>query len=129
MTAAHSAEPHSADSITRVVRVPLRFQEARTMSLLDCFREAAPDLADPRLREKLVRVLRRHPELVEVWDGYSADKRTDAGPYLEGCATAFFDSRGDWPQRRLVRKFGAPAEAAADFIYREACWVLEHREV
>lgn len=85
----------------------------------------------PHLRDKIVFLdavtdeLRRRPELVERWQHYSWDKRSSPSPYL--CAeddppsTGFYDGT---TRARRTRVFNDAIGACADFILREAAWVL-----
>jgi hypothetical protein len=74
--------------------------------------------------------LRDQPELVQVWRTYSGDKRTSPSPYF---------GRGGWrdaPDLEVgfyesgshdVKQHTDELQACADFIHREAVWVLEQR--
>jgi hypothetical protein len=66
--------------------------------------------------------LRRDAGLVEAWQGYSWDKRTSPSPYLDGVEVGFYDGG-----RRDVATHRDEASACADFLFREASWVLNRR--
>ena len=76
--------------------------------------------------------LRQHPELIDEWYGYAVDKRVDRGPYFKfgdegGCAeVGFYD-----PDRGYldVMHHSDPADACADFLWREANWILRRERV
>jgi hypothetical protein len=80
-----------------------------------------------------------HPAEVEHWLDYSADKRSSPSPYLRpvprqpdqadepyGYEVGFFDKM--LGHLDVIHHVDA-AEAAADFLYREATWVLQRRQV
>nr|WP_062331569.1 hypothetical protein [Herbidospora sakaeratensis] len=85
---------------------------------------ARPHLSD---RDAFLAAVRRRldarPELVGAWQGYSFDKRTGAGPYLDlrpgSCRVGFYDDGF-----HDVTVHADAAGACADFIHREAVWVL-----
>ncbi|MGH7686776.1 MAG: hypothetical protein ACREN2_08170 [Candidatus Dormibacteria bacterium] len=94
-------------------------------SILQNFRLAAPVLSDlPRLRGCVETYLVEHAELVAAWQSYSYDKRSSPSPYLDDKKVGFYD-RG----YRDVRQYHDRTRACADFICREAAWVLEGRRV
>jgi|SRR5262245_9851272 len=69
--------------------------------------------------------LRGHPVLIDAWQAYSEDKRA-AGPYLDlnSLEVGLYDASAGY---RDVRAHADPVDACADFICREAMWVLECR--
>jgi hypothetical protein len=69
--------------------------------------------------------LRGHPEVIGAWQGYSEDKRA-AGPYLDlnRLEVGLYDASAGY---RDVRAHTDAVDACADFIYREAVWVLQCR--
>ena len=89
------------------------------------FSEADPDLSDQSSFVRLVRAhLERDPELVRAWQSYSWDKRGSPSPYLDEGQVGFFDG-----ERRDVAEYDDPAAACADFLFREATWVLRRERV
>ena len=53
------------------------------MSIYQRFDAACPPLADrATFHEAVAHWLRRHPELIDQWQTYSADKRTSPSPYF-----------------------------------------------
>jgi hypothetical protein len=97
-------------------------------SILELFREAAPPLDDrEQFLASVLAFLRDRPELAEQWLLYSLDKRTSPSPYMSTrggeAATiwevGFYDA-GD----RDVAQHPDGVTACADFLYREAMWVL-----
>ena len=131
------------DWVDRLCRVPLTFR-AGQMSLLEVFREPGAPLSD---RAQFLRTveswLREHPEFVEVCQRYSEDKRTGRGPYFGTGRAALevgflrtdvtyvgpFEAIANRVECVDVRLHGDPIEACADFIYREADWVLTRPRV
>lgn len=90
-----------------------------TLSIRERFERAAPDLDDPAILDYLRRRLGRDSDLVDAWQSYSDDKRSSPSPYLDGLEVGFYDAgRGD------VSRHDHPVDACADFIHREARWVL-----
>jgi hypothetical protein len=98
-------------------------------SIRQLFEPAWPHLDD---RDAFLAVvserLRQYPGLIDAWVGYCEDKRTDRGPYLRVnlVEVGFHDSsvREIGAQHQVVRLHRDPVAACADFIYREAVWVL-----
>jgi hypothetical protein len=66
--------------------------------------------------------LRRHPDLIDAWQRYCEDKRT-AGPCLDlqSLEVGVYEASTG---RRDVRRYANPVDCCAEFIYREAIWVL-----
>ena len=107
--------------VDRVCCVPRDFWGDKT--IIGLFREASPDLSDrQRFIELVSGYLDRHEELLETWQTYSYDKRSSPSPYLDGTEVGFFSG-----ERTNVRRYEKSLDACADFIYREASWVLERR--
>jgi hypothetical protein len=97
-------------------------------SIRELFESAKPDLSD---RDDFLTAvdarLRAHPELVDAWSGYAADKRTMPSPYLVVDEEEGSSEVGSLTQdgRRLDRRrYFDTAAACADFIYRESRHVL-----
>jgi hypothetical protein len=71
--------------------------------------------------------LQQHPELVDQWRRYSADKRTSSGPYLGRTGQSVPLEVGYYSQDvgpLDVRHHSDVIDGCADFIYRETLWVL-----
>jgi hypothetical protein len=68
-------------------------------------------------------VLEREPQLVDAWHNYSYDKRSTPSLYLDGTEVGFYDTE---PGRSDVNTYDDALAACAEFICREAAWVL-HR--
>lgn len=58
---------------------------------------------------------------MDAWQGYSYDKRTTSGPYLDRKKVGYFDGSGMVD----VRQYHDPSRACADFVCREAITVLQ----
>jgi hypothetical protein len=102
-------------------------------SIMQLFEAAAPDLSErSEFLAAVTEWLRKHPGLVEQWYGYSLDKRGSPSPYLEADRTGvplevgFYDTTLG---RLDVTHHVDTTEACADFIYREASWVLRRERV
>jgi len=86
--------------------------------LRQLFGRASPDLSDAARAAALIRLrLGEDPALAEAWQTYSCDKRSR--PYLDDCEVGLFDGK-----RREVVRYEDRLDACADFIIREARWVL-----
>lgn len=104
-----------------MARVPLSFRTSGK-SLSAEFEEIAPNLDDlDALRGAVLEVLERDPLLADAWQTYSYDKRSSPSPYLDGTQVGFFDTDTG---RSDVRTYDDPLAACAEFICREAAWVL-----
>lgn len=112
--------PEWVEPLCRIVMI----WRASGKSPLQNFRDAAPDLSDPsRLRSLVCDYLAVHPDLIDAWQGYSYDKRTSSGPYMDRKKVGYFDGEHD----QDVRQYHDRARACADFVCREAVAVLEHQ--
>jgi hypothetical protein len=111
-------EPAWAD---RVCCVPRDFLGDQT--IIGLFREASPDLSDrQRFIELVSSYLNLHQELIETWQNYSYDKRLSPSPYLDRTEVGFYSGG-----HRNVQHYEKTLDAGADFMHREATWVLERR--
>jgi len=104
-----------------LVQIPVMYRGG-LKSPLELFTEANPDLSD---RSRFVNLvadrLKNDSALVRTWQDYSADKRVDSGPYLDGTKVGYY-SDGQYRDKRSHPK---PYIACADFIFREAQTILE----
>lgn len=73
--------------------------------------------------------LKREPTLVTAWQLYSYDKRSTPSPYLDGTEVGFVEIVDGEVQTRRIARFDSAVEACSVFIWREAVWVLQRREV
>lgn len=104
--------------------VPRRMRR-ENRSLLDCVRDAAPDLTDDDLAIGAIeRHLRSNPELVADWQRESDGTRGSPNHYVNGTEVGFYDA-GFHDQMRHEDE----VNACADFVYRKAVWVLDRRRV
>ena len=95
------------------------------LSIQVLFERVQPDLRDEaRAIGMISQQLSEAPELIEAWQQYSWDKRTTGSHFLDGLEVGFFTTDG---LREDVQLYGEPVDACADFVYREAAWVLERR--
>ncbi len=116
MTAVENGVPTWVESVATIA---YRWREPGT-TLRSLFEDARPNLSDRRVFETSVADrLKRDPGLVDAWQTYSWDKRTSRGPYFDGLEVGFFDR-----DRRDVIEHRDRASACADFLFREASWVL-----
>jgi len=76
------------------------------------------------LRSAIAATVSEDDQRIEAWQRYSSGKRGSPSPYLDGLEVGFYDAG-----KRHVTRHAAKAVACADFISREAAWVLERREV
>ena len=112
-----SAEDSEPSWVSRLCELPLRFRSERDVSILWLFRQASPDLGDPRFENLIERHLEDRPDLVQAWQIYSSDKRVNRGPYLDGTEVGDFEVGKGTSD---VRLHDNPLTACADFIHREA---------
>ena len=73
--------------------------------------------------------LRERPDLIDAWQAYCEDKRAGRSPYFyfdQAWKVGFCDSSVKEGARRYQGEclHTDAVEACADFIYREAAWVL-----
>jgi hypothetical protein len=114
-------EPHWVESLCSIAS---RWKQPGT-TILGLFREAAPDLSEPPSFDRLVKARLGHATmLVDAWQNYSWDKRTTPSPYLDGLEVGFYDAG-----RHDVVEHRDRVDACADFIHREANWVLRRERV
>lgn len=117
------------DWVEAICGLPLVFRTG-DKSIRQHFEPASPHLDH---RDTFLAVisarLRRHPDLINAWVEYCDDKRTDRGPSLRQnpMEVGFYDSsvREKVERHQAVRRHSDPVAACADFIYREAAWVLK----
>ena len=114
----------------RFARVARRWgTTAWTGSISDEFHAPGVPLDDPEQAQVIVRsYLRRHPALVAHWARYLGDRRSSPSPVFTQERTYFFDPTSDPMETEVVHHPDA-ASACADYVVREAFWVLERRRV
>jgi hypothetical protein len=90
------------------------------------FAAAQPSLEDAATFHALVtNRLQQHPELIDQWRSYSMDKRTAPSVYFSRDGAPLEVGFYDPGLGALdVIQHTEATEACADFIYREATWVL-----
>lgn len=111
------------DWVGALCRLPLTFR-AGGATIMKLFEPARPCLTDRSgFLNAVTDQLRTDVHLIDAWHGYSLNKRTSRGPYFghqaEPLEVGFYDSGF-----HDVQIHADPAAACADFIYREAVWVL-----
>jgi hypothetical protein len=116
------------DWVELICCVPLGFRTGEK-SIRQLFEPALAHLDDrATFLAAINRWLREHPDLIHAWEAYCTDKRTGRGPCfdLNSVAVTFYDSSAGATAapHRDKRLHTDPAKACADFIYREAAWVL-----
>ena len=115
---------HADEWVVDLCHVPRRMHR-ENRSLLECIREAGPDLTDDdRGTEAIDRYLRENPELVNEWQRESDDTRASPNHYVNEREVGFYDA-GFHDRTTHVDEVGA----CADFVYRKAAWVLTRRRV
>ena len=112
-----SARASTPSWVPKLCSVAVRIR-TEDRSVIDLVREASPNLSDEAgFRAAVVTYLHEHPELPEAWSRYSADKRMSQGPYLQlGTPSQVGFFAGGY---RDVSSYDDPAEACADFLWRE----------
>jgi hypothetical protein len=101
-----------------------QFRESRRPPVEVLTASGVNEVGDAELRERLLSVLEVRPDLVELWQGWSQDKRWSPSPYLDGLEVGHYDSG-----RQHVRTHPTPAAACADFVLAEVRWIVERRVV
>lgn len=99
------------------------------LSIRDQLQRASPDIRDPSFTSLVRTRLAHDPDLIAAWQLYSYDKRTSASPWLDGTAVGFFEFVEHRAINSDIRHHANPVDACADFIGREASWVLEGRRL
>ncbi len=92
-------------------------------AFVDLLRAADAEFEDTAFEPTLAGALRAEPELIDLWETWSADQRWTPSAYVEGKETGWNDSG-----RQLLRVHPDEADAVADFVHRLAAW-LARREV
>jgi hypothetical protein len=77
----------------------------------------------------LTPLLLERTDLVSAWQSYSEDKRWSPSPYLADLEVGFFRTYGRRCEALDITIHADRAESVADFISREANWVLTRRRV
>ena len=112
-----SIEP---DWVAALCGVALRYREAdQTISGL--VEAACPETGNSALfLSAVTHHLRAHPDLITAWSWYSMDKRT-SGAYFELGETSEVGTlgAGRGGGRYDLRRYMDPADACADFLWRE----------
>ena len=114
--------------LERLCHIPSDFRTGH-VSIRELFLRAAPDVEEPHFVDMVAERLAREPVLVESWQQYSYDKRGTPSPYLDGTEVGFFEVVADQVHYRAVERFDNVIDACSSFIWREAGWVLERRQV
>jgi hypothetical protein len=134
--ASHPTEP---DWVALLCETALLFRES-DQSMVELFVSANPKTTDRgEFLSEVTRYIRHHPELISVWIGYSASRlaRVHRGVYFKVDAqpevgvyssSRHHDESGPYSE---VRHYEDPAEACADFLWREVnsiqenpCWPM-----
>lgn len=102
--------------------------KASSASIRELFTRAAPNLEDPQFVERIRGRLAEEPGLIEAWQQYSYAKRGTPSPYLDGLEVGFAEMVDGKLETRDVRRRSSRTEACADFIRREALWVLQRQQ-
>jgi hypothetical protein len=64
------------------------------------------------------------PELIDLWQRWSYDKRWSPSPYLDGLEVGHYDAG-----KRDVRRHATTVDACADFVLAEVRWLVDRRVV
>lgn len=64
------------------------------------------------------------PDMIQLWQGWSYDKRWSPSPYLDGLEVGHYDAG-----YHHVRRHESAAAACADFVLAEVRWVVDRRVV
>ena len=127
MTAADGVQGSPA-WLEPLLRIPLDHRTG-TLSIRQLFERAGPAVDDSRFPSLVRSRLSNDPDLIDAWQAYSHDKRATPNPYLDGREVGFVEILDGRPRSTDIRRYDDLADACADFINREAVWVLEERRV
>jgi len=99
------------------------------VSIRDAFEAVGVPLDDPDHARAAVRsALAGRPWLVVGWSDYCEDRRGSPAPLIDGTVVAFLDP-AQHPSRLDVVEHADAASATADYVVREAFWVLASRRI
>jgi len=87
-------------------------------------RAGVRDTSDDDLFTVVRARLTEDPDLIELWQSWSYDKRWSPSPYLDGLEVGHFDAR-----KLHVRLHATTADACADFVLAEVRWLVDRRVV
>jgi hypothetical protein len=82
------------------------------------------DVSDEELLAVVRAALRRRPDLVQTWQGWSYDKRWSPSPYLDDLEVGHYAAG-----RQRIRRHADAVNACADFVVAEVRWVVDKRVV
>lgn len=82
------------------------------------------EVSDEELVDAVRLALQDRPDLIQIWQSWSYDKRWSPSPYLEDLEVGHYDAGKNW-----VRRHSSRLAACADFVLAEVRWVLSRRVV
>jgi hypothetical protein len=107
----------NSEAVERVCRLPVEYPGSGISWRDLVARSGYSADHEPMLGKQLVEYLRDNPDLIDAWFGFSADKRTTSGWYLQE------DGRGGyvigWYPGSTQDRFADRVLACAEFIRRE----------
>lgn len=110
--------------IERVCRLPIDFYGG-SKSIVDLVSESGiSDVPSTLTSAEILKYVRNHPEVVDQWLKWSANKRVDSGWYFERRRDHFlvgFNPNGD------TLRFEDQAAACAEYIVREVAAIMKIR--
>ena len=91
----------------------------------DVFTSAgANEVSDEELVAAVRPRLEQRPDLVELWQSWSYEKRWSPSPYLDGVEVGHYDAGS-----HHVRRHTNAVDACADFVLAEVRWVVDGRVI
>src|SRR5688572_15332668 len=116
----------SSPVVKALCRMPIVFEQRSDASMVALLRESGYVEARSEVSEKEIEIhIRKNPSLVDVWVGYSQDRRSSPAWYLaepgtgldgdEGWRVGYYTERDRPPERVFPNEFAA----CAFFIMRE----------
>jgi hypothetical protein len=113
--------------VEQVCRAVLTEREDSSTSVWRVFEEAAPDLSDETgFVHEAESYLRRHPDLVDLWDLYCINKRWTPSWLVRGREVGYVNGSGIVRPSRIYED---EYVACAEFVLREAAHLIEKRDI
>lgn len=112
-----------------VCRIPQTFKQG-DVTVRALFEATAADRIHDRdaFVSAVIARLEQSPDLIDIWLRYCQDKRGSGGPYFIADAGSIEVGRLTQDgSHQEIDQYSSPVDACADFIYREAVWVIQRK--
>jgi hypothetical protein len=113
-----STSPIVQDVVQKVCAIPADFNRRGDVSVLYLLEESGYDTVRDAVTVAIIQQhLQAHPNLIDLWAGYSDDKRCSSGWFFDGrYTTGHYSSSAGRSQEQV---FTARSQACAEFIKHE----------